>query len=368
MNTTPLRYADLLAPVDEHTPCGPDLEYDPAFVMLQTAAAPRRDAQYGDFIDVPQPANWAEIERDCRALLLRTKDLRVAVVLLRCRCRLGGADGLRDGLAFVMSLIEQYGETLHPVPMFEGERDPVIYANAIGALADPEGALADMRDVPIAKAAGAQLYLRDIERAYATPRVKDALAPESATRLLNELWGRREPTTVALVEAQQLAARLVAWCTQSLGEHAPDLGALSRLLQPFAQSLLERNGIAAPVGAASAGSSPANPAACANAPSSTTPNDDAASPAPGIEPAIAHGAAHDPSASSGGTLNAPARMDRWSALATIREVRIWFEQNEPSSPVVVLLRQSERMVGKRFSELAQVIPPELLAAWDSIDA
>ena len=60
-------------------------------------------------------------------------------------------------------------------------------------------------------------------------------------------------------------------------------------------------------------------------------------------------------------------MDRWSALASIRETRLWFEQNEPSSPVVVLLRQSERMVGKRFSELANVIPAELLAQWDAVD-
>ena len=29
-----------------------------------------------------------------------------------------------------------------------------------------------------------------------------------------------------------------------------------------------------------------------------------------------------------------------------------------------LLKQAERLVGKRFAEVAQVIPPELLAKWD----
>lgn len=361
-STTPsvtLRYADLLASVSDDDPCGPDLEYDPAFVMLQTAVAPRYDAQYGDFVDVPQPANWAEIERDCRALLLRTKDLRVAMILLRCRTRQGGAEGWRDGLAFVMGLIEQYGEALHPVPTFEGARDPVMYANAIGALADPEGALGDARDIPITKTAGVQLYLRDIERAFATPRVKDALAPESAVRLLSELWGRRETPMVALSEAQRLTAELIAWCSQHLGADAPDLGALLRLLQPFAQAQIERNGPAAraaspmvtPAAVPSAGTT------TTDAPASTAPDTHAATPTPPIAP--------DTPASD--VIHEPARMDRWSALATIREVRIWFEQNEPSSPVVVLLRQSERMVGKRFSELAQVIPAELLAVWDSID-
>ena len=77
------------------------------------------------------------------------------------------------------------------------------------------------------------------------------------------------------------------------------------------------------------------------------------------------GSPPDPPAA--GVAQAPARMDRWSALAAIRDTRIWFEQNEPSSPVVVLLRQSERMVGKRFAELAHAIPADLLAAWDGVD-
>jgi type VI secretion system protein ImpA len=45
-------------------------------------------------------------------------------------------------------------------------------------------------------------------------------------------------------------------------------------------------------------------------------------------------------------------------------VRVWIEHNEPSSPVSVLLKQAERMWGKRFSEVAGEIPPELLQAWD----
>jgi type VI secretion system protein ImpA len=322
--------------------------------MLQAAAAPRQDAQYGSFVDVPPPANWSEIERDCRALSLRTKDLRVAMILARCWTRQSGAEGLRDGLAFVLGLIERYGETLHPHPIFEGERDPVIVANAIGALTDPEGVLADVRDIAIAKAAGVQLHLRDIDKAFLTTRVKDALAPESAARLLNELWARRDATVVALCDAQQCAAALAAWCADALADDAPDLGPLLRLLQPFAARQLDPD--AEPPFAAAAPAQAATNAAPDADPDPALPTADGALAAP---VASAASAAPPPSP--------PARMDRWSALATIREVRIWFEQNEPSSPVVVLLRQSERMVGKRFAELAQVIPVELLSAWDSLD-
>ncbi|WP_233837999.1 type VI secretion system protein TssA [Paraburkholderia sp. ZP32-5] len=356
-----LRYADLLEPVDVGAPCGPDLEYDPDFVMLLAAAAPRVDAQYGDFVDVPAPANWAEIERHCRALLLRTKDIRLAVILLRCRVRLDGAGGLRDGLAFLKAMFECYGEALHPLPVFEGERDPVMFANAIAALADPDGALADVRDIAMPKATGLKLQLRDIEKAFAMPRQKGALAPESVVRLLKELSGRRDAAIAAFAEARRLTENIAAWCDEKLGADAPDLGALSRTLQPFAQSQLDGGGSTVSVATRHASTQgdalPSVPLPITSA--TTVP----AAPIPVAGSPLPSDLRADELSA---TVIAPP-VDRWSALAAIQQTRMWFEQNEPSSPVIVLLRQSERMVGKRFSELAHIIPADLLAKWDEID-
>ncbi|HEY2019787.1 ImpA family type VI secretion system protein [Paraburkholderia sp.] len=356
-----LRYADLLEPVDADAPCGPDLEYDPDFVMLLAAAAPRAEAQYGDFVDVPAPANWAEIERDCRALLLRTKDIRLAIILLRCRVRLDGAAGLRDGLAFLKAMFECYGEALHPLPVFEGERDPVMYANAIAAIADTNGVLGDMRGIAMPRAAGVKLHLRDIEKAFAMPRQKDALAPESVVRLLKELSGRRDATIAAFAEARGLTENIAAWCNEKLGADAPDLGALHRALQPFAQPQLDGGGAA--VSGAARHASVHDDDSASGQPSAASATTPAAAPTliTGVAP---------PSEIPADHLSAIAiapPVDRWGALAAIQQTRMWFEQNEPSSPVIVLLRQSERMVGKRFSELAQIIPADLLAKWDDID-
>ncbi|KVE02863.1 ImpA family type VI secretion system protein [Burkholderia anthina] len=341
------RYIDLLEPVSADDPCGPDLEYDPAFVMLQAAVAPRTDAQYGDFVDAPQQANWAEAERDCRALLLRTKDLRLLTILTRCRIRQSGAEGLRDGIAVLLQMLERYGEALHPMPVLDGERDPIVYSNAIAALADADAALADARDIRLPKTAGLQLQLRDIEKAFAVPRAKDALAPESASRLLGELWNRRDAAIVALADAQRAVAEIVALTRDTLQADAPDLDGIVKLLQPFARTALDAGRAPVAAGPSDAPVEPASaPEATASPPTEATP--------------------HEAGAAARTTQDARP-MDRWSALATIQETRLWFEQNEPSSPVVVLLRQSERMVGKRFSELANVIPAELLAQWDAVD-
>ena len=67
--------------------------------------------------------------------------------------------------------------------------------------------------------------------------------------------------------------------------------------------------------------------------------------------------------------NQPAVIaNRFDALERIEEVRGWFETNEPSSPTIPLLRQAEKMVGKRFSEVVESIPLELLQKWDSSDS
>lgn len=56
---------------------------------------------------------------------------------------------------------------------------------------------------------------------------------------------------------------------------------------------------------------------------------------------------------------------RADVLLSIRAARDWFEINEPSSPVAVLLKQAERMVGKRFSQVADSIPLDLLQKWEA---
>lgn len=336
----PSRYDDLLQPVSDTHPCGHDLEYDPAFIMLQAAAAPAAAVQYGDFVETPPSANWAEAERECKALLARTKDIRIALILLRAAVRQRGAPGLRDGLGFLHALLARYGTALHPSPHADGDWgawDPVIVANALAALADAEGLLADLREMWLPRAAGAQLQMRDIEKALAVPRQKDALAPESVGRLLRELAARGDEAVLALAAAHESLARIDAWAREELGSEAPELSVVARMLEPFS----EIEPASAPVPAQTDADAACVPAA----PGRPVPEPMATSMAPAPAPA----------------------MDRWTALATMRQLRVWFEDNEPSSPVTVMLRQAERLVGKRFSEVAQSIPFDLLSKWDAVE-
>ncbi len=343
LNADPGPDAELLLPLDGDLPCGPDLEYDPDFVVLQANVAPRGDAQYGNFVDAAPAVNWADAERDCRSLLARSKDLRLLIILARCRVRQAGASGLRAALELIDAMLRRFPDTLNPVPLLDGEHDPLIVSNALAALTDPDGLVADVRDISLPKSMGTPLKIRDIERALAKTRAKDALAPEAAARLLSDLHDRRDRCAGALSAGFAAAESIRDWATSQLAGTAPDLGVLIHLLEPF------HSPIAAPA------ASPPLVAACAAAASDQRAGIDTLPSAP----------AHSMTAMAPTAPSPGAPITRWDMLETLRATRLWFESHEPSSPISVLLKQAERMVGRRYAELHRMVPAELLEQWDA---
>lgn len=335
-----------IAPLPEAEPCGPNLEYDPEYVMLMAKAVPKGDAQYGDFIGTPEAPNWGEIERDCRRMLLRSRDINILVLLLRCRTRIAQAEGLRDGLVQLVTLLEQYPEDIHPQAIIEGEFDLTVRANALATLTDPEGMLSDIREIALTSQSAMRLQVRDVERAFAIPRHVDALSVSSVQQQVINLYRSNDSNLSALVEAAQLTVRLNAWATDKLGGAAPDLSALTRLVGLFIRKELSQTVHPVPE------TTPKLPAFTTNGAS--------------VPPTVGADQPSFSSSMSSNELMKPidATQGRDAALQAMVKAREWFEQAEPSSPVAVLLRQAEKLVGKRFAEVVQCIPLELLERWD----
>lgn len=330
----PIRFVELAAPIDGERPCGEDLEYDPEFVVLMAKAAPRAEAQYGEFVAQAEPLNWTELERDCRRLLLRTKDIRLLTLFLRCRTRLDQAEGLRDGLALLQCLLAAHPADIHPRLEVDGEHDPALRANALAALTDPEGLLADVREIVLSGNAATRLQVRDVERSLGVPRSADALVQESVRQQLEAFRSQGLPQMGAMDEACRLIEILQRWGEETLPGHAPDLASLGKLLR-----LVGKPELALPIVAQATPAPAASPT-----PSRETVHEQ---PVPASHPDDANGT--------------PA--SRHAALSRIRAARLWFEHHEPSSPVSLLLAKAERLVGKRFDQVFQTIPPELVERW-----
>lgn len=326
-----------LQPVSDLAPCGPSLEYDAAYAVLVARLQSRGEAQYGDFIGASDTPDWPEIERQCRELLSGSRDINLLVWLCRARVRATQACGLAQGLQMLADVLERWPEHVHPQLWIDGEHDPAVRANALAALCDPEGLLGDIRELALSSNT-LRLLVRDVERAFAIARGADATPQAQAVH--RQLHALREQTphdpaaaVHRLAHAARSARRIDQWCAAHLQDAAPPLQALLRLLEPFDV----QDGHEAPAGedermalaSALQGGGCAQGAGCGHA--------------------------------------AAAQIDfqsRSDAQHGIRAARLWFENHEPSSPVAVLLKQAERLVGQRFADVVDAIPLELLRQWD----
>mgnify|MGYP000044073418 CR=1 FL=1 len=229
-------YQDLIQPVPGGNPCGESLEYDADFIMLQSRLQPRAGAEYGHFIETPDPLNWAEIERDTRRLLTRSRDIRLIIVLIRCRLRVIGTEALAEGLAALYALLVTWPEALHPQLSDEGVFDPLIRANALTELDAPDGLLADLRQQMLPKAAGLQLSVHDVERAIQTPEAEGVLSGIALAAIKQNWLEQQAPAILALQQAWNYLQQLIDHLSEYLGMDTPLFSGLKGLLKPFIYS------------------------------------------------------------------------------------------------------------------------------------
>lgn len=334
-------YQHLSEAIAGELPCGENLEYDAGFIMLQSKLQPRLDVEYGNFVEAAEPVNWAEIERECLALLQKSKDIRLVIALIRCRTRQVGLSALNEGLQAVRYLLQAFPVDLHPQLLDEGEFEPLMRANALSELEDANGLLADIRNQALPKAAGLQITVKEFEKANASPREEGALPEATVTALLHE-WDEREDKTIhSLREAWTCLTQIKDELGDSLGHDTPDFARLEPLLNLFVTSSWQPS---APVDIV---------------PFESEPEQEVAAAADDVVD-------EDKPAEQSQTISPPRVVaqkgieSRSDALLKLREVRTWFTRTEPSSPVILLLEFAESTVGKSFPELLKILPSEII--------
>lgn len=318
----------LTAEIDGESPAGEDLEYDPDFGELERTAQGKAEHVMGDDVVEAEPPEWREVIIQAEALFSRTKDLRVAVLLTRAALNVEGISGLTDGLHVIRKLLEDYWDTVYPLLDEEDDDDPTFRVNAILNLADQSGILKELLLTPIvsAKLAG-RFSLRDVRVAQG-----DLPAPEDAESVpdvgiinaafmesdLDELVEGQAKVTEALQHVEAIDA---VFAERVGGANGPDLQPLLDELKDLNRVYVEHLG-ARGVGAEGE-----------------------------VEGELEAGA--EPGKAISGEVRS-----REDAIRMIDKICVYFENNEPSSPVPLLLHRAKRLISKDFLEILRDITPD----------
>lgn len=330
-------YQHLLQPVSGDSPCGENLDYDPAFLLLQAKLQPRLGAEYGEFVEVADPVNWAEIERECQALLAKSRDIRLMVTLIRCRLRVVGLTALAEGLKTLVIMLQQWPDDLWPQLLEDGEFEPLLRANALNELEDMHGLINDVRQHMLPRAVGVQCAVKDLEKALAFPRDESALPEATVRAMLNEWREKNYPEMSAPWQAQQTLKVMTQMLSESLGDVSPAFTRLEHLLGLF--------------------TSMGQPAVEAVSSETSTPVTVPAT----VSPAESQESLPIPLAPTAVASPVQGLNSRAQALLSLREVQAWFVAMEPGSPIILLLEFAIKTSGKSFTELMQLLPVEIVS-------
>jgi len=326
----------LLQQVSDDSPCGEDLEYDPEFLEMARASEGKPEQQMGDSVVEAEEPDWRTVKEKAVDLFSRTKDLRVGVFLSQSLLNSEGIGGLSEGLEVVRSLLDRYWDGVYPLLDEDDDNDPTMRVNALITLTDADTMLAALRKAPIVSSRTfGRFSLRDLEIATGeVSPVEGGPEPASMETVdgafmdsdVEDLQATDDAIGKAIEHVEAIEARL----TEQVGaDRAVDLSALPQMLRGMRQILNER-------------------LARRGVDSSST---------------YEEAGSHDGDGMSGDRAPQPAAApgeirSREDVIRVLDRACEYFERNEPSSPVPLLLRRAKRLISKDFMEILKDLAPD----------
>lgn len=335
----------LLQPVSAEAPCGPDLSYDPAFSELETLARGKPAEEFldpsGKAIVIPgSEPPWREVKAKAIDLLKRSRDLRILVYLALAAVREHGFVGLRDSLVLLQGLAEKHWDHIHPLPDPD-DKDPVMRVNAVSGLVAPMGTFDDQYEF-VAKVLDSPLTnSRQLGRfslrhhRIAKGEIPASVLPEGTQApQASQIAGAFKDTPLeelnatraAVVESLAAVAAIRNGLNQTVGpERTPIFTPLEQVLKE-AQQLLDTH---------LGGTPPAEG---------------------GDQPAAAPAERSGP---GGPALSGEIRSSA-DVLSALEKICRYYERNEVSSPVPMIMAAAKRLVGRNFPEISRVLTPDAI--------
>ncbi|MCC5863641.1 MAG: type VI secretion system protein TssA [Wenzhouxiangella sp.] len=326
----------LLQPVSEDHPCGDDLDdfvFSPEFGELQRLGQGREEHVMGDEVIPAEEPDWRAVRKAAEDLFGTVKSLRVAVLLTKAVTVRDGLPGMAAGLGLIRAMLERYWDQVDP--LIEDDGDATERMHTLGELGTVEGFIRLVRRCElVASQAIGRFTLRDYLIASDHLEVPAGeQAPQLSTinqALMDTEIEALQATISALDKVLEHASAIEALFNEKVSAadqlSLTEIVRLGRHVRPAVQEALERRGIVA--------------AASGEAAAAAAAGDGQPAAAPQV--VAAPGEIH-------------SREDVIKALDRISE---WFNKNEPSSPIPLLMQRAKRLVSQDFMSILKDLAPD----------
>lgn len=324
-----------LQPASPEHPSGPDLQYDADFIALETAAQGKPEQQYGDTIIPAEPPEWKEMKQLALGLLARSKDLRVACHLARATVEMDGLAGFGECLTLIRGYVSQYWDTVHPQLDPDDDNDPTERVNVVSSLSDRLTTVAQVMRAPLVHSNVLGIFsMHDVQQARGeAPTIGDDPPPDIAAieaAFLDCNLDELRATCAAAAQGYDDVMGIDATITDQVGAaNAASLEQLSdalKTIRDYLQGQLNRR-----EGTDGEG-------------------------AEGEEQPLSEGGA--PAAAGGPPAVAGQIASREDVIRTLDKICEYYDRQEPSSPVPLLLRRAKRLVTKSFMDILEDLTPD----------
>jgi type VI secretion system protein ImpA len=327
---------ELLKPVADDKPSGDDFTYHESLLDLERVAKGKPADQFSE----GEEADWKEVREKAMDVLRQSKHLRASVLLTLSLMKLGATEGLRDGLAVVRGITENFWPNLYPKLDPDDNNDPTERLNTLNDLSSPQFAFHVNQIVLCQSAALGRVTLGQYLSAKEADKAPsgDAPRPKLSGPDLNQINAIFRDTNPDVLKAS------LAYINESL-DHASSIDKF------IDEKLGSGNGV--------------------NFESFKTllgKMKEAVEPHLAGE-ALAEGGASSADASGGGDSQSAARSQsgfsgtiqtRAQVAQALGLICDYYARHEPSSPVPLLLQRAQSLVDKDFMTILKDLNPDAL--------
>ena len=338
---------NLLQPISPGAPSGVNLEYDPAFLELQKKSLGTPEDGFSG--QPAQPPKWELIHKEAESLLSRSRDITLILLLTRSLLNTHGFAGLKDGLTVMQGALLEFWDSIHPQLDPEDNLDPTERVNLLQELCDFDRFLRPIALIPIVESRSiGRFNFRDLQ--IATDRIP---APKDGSKIeLTTVQAAFKDASSAnlklslqtIRECGELLASIEDIVTRRVGvTQAPNLEAVRNLLKDVAHTFQSA-------------------AAGAN----VNLSDDDETVADSADESKPTPLASDSITVAGSPAHPGGINNRQDVIATLDRICRYYAEQEPSSPIPLLLERAKRLVNLGFMDIIKDLAPAGLSEAETI--